>query len=361
MNLQGFYTTKGLALAAKLAAGTALVITKVTAGAGETAVGASALAAEKQTLTVGSAQTTAQTAALPVTLAETKASASYSLTELGVYARDPDVGEILYQVFRLDEARAIAAGGGSVYRFYLKETVGAAGVTVSCSPSGLLIDEDLAPTRSKVLAAAAGSVSVSVTASGLQAYLDALPRLLTDRYTITVSGTYAGNITIEDFYGSGSITVQAASAGDCVLSGSVYVQNCAVKLSLKNLKWEAGAEYSRFAFLDVSAAHLDLENCTFLGYQSAKPTGVNVGAFGAVRLLNCTFQNLGGCLQCYIGGYAEVITTSDEAAFGDNAQGVSLFYGGVVLLAGSTPDTMGGSANSHSSGGLLVGANGKVI
>ena len=159
MNLQGFYTTKGLALAAKLAAGTALVITKVTAGAGETAVGASALAAEKQTLTVGSAQTTAQTAALPVTLAETKASASYSLTELGVYARDPDVGEILYQVFRLDEARAIAAGGGSVYRFYLKETVGAAGVTVSCSPSGLLIDEDLAPTRSKVLAAAAGSVS----------------------------------------------------------------------------------------------------------------------------------------------------------------------------------------------------------
>lgn len=70
MNMQGYYTTKGLTLAAKTAAGTKLAITKVTAGSGETAKSAAALAGEKQTLTTGTAAVSGQTAVLPVTLAE---------------------------------------------------------------------------------------------------------------------------------------------------------------------------------------------------------------------------------------------------------------------------------------------------
>ena len=57
MSLQGFHTTKGLALAAKTAAGARLTVTRVTAGAGGTAASAAVLADEKQTLTVGPAQT----------------------------------------------------------------------------------------------------------------------------------------------------------------------------------------------------------------------------------------------------------------------------------------------------------------
>lgn len=44
MSLQGFYTTKGLALAAKAAAGAGLTVTKVTAGSGTTAASAAVLA-----------------------------------------------------------------------------------------------------------------------------------------------------------------------------------------------------------------------------------------------------------------------------------------------------------------------------
>ena len=174
MNLQGYYTTKGLTLAAKTAAGTKLTVTKVTAGSGETAKSATVLAGEKQTLTTGTATVSGQTAVLPVTLAEAKASIAYQLTELGVYANDPDEGEILYQVFRLDEVRAISAGGENVYRFYLKQTVGAAGITVTCSPAGLLVDEDLAPTRSKVLMLSVPSRTATLTAAELQGYLDQL-------------------------------------------------------------------------------------------------------------------------------------------------------------------------------------------
>lgn len=92
MSFQGFYTTKGLALAAKIAAGTKLTITKVTAGSGETTKSATALTEEKQTLTAGTAAVSGETAVLPVTLAETSVPAAYSLTELGIYAHDPDAG-----------------------------------------------------------------------------------------------------------------------------------------------------------------------------------------------------------------------------------------------------------------------------
>lgn len=134
MSFHGFYTTKGLTLAAKIAAGTRLTITKVTAGSGETAKTAATLAQEQQTLTAGTAAVSGQSAVLPVTLAETGVFAAYSLTELGVYAQDPDTGEILFQVFRLDTSVPLTAGGENAYRFYLKQTVGAAGISVTWLP-----------------------------------------------------------------------------------------------------------------------------------------------------------------------------------------------------------------------------------
>lgn len=215
MSFQGFYTTKGLALAAKLAAGTKLTITKVTAGSGETAKTAATLAQEQQTLTAGTAAVSGQSAVLPVTLAKTGVSAAYSLTELGVYAQDPDAGVILFQVFRMDKPIPLTAGGENAYRFYLKQTVGAAGISVTCSPAGLLIDEDLDPLRSTITALAArvnatdiSTRAVTVAAAELQAYIDALPRLLTEQITVKVTGTLSDSLYIQGFYGSGALTIQ---------------------------------------------------------------------------------------------------------------------------------------------------------
>ena len=144
MSLQGFYTTWGRARGAMRAAGTGLTITRVTAGSGETAESAAALAQERQTLTVGEAAVSGQSAVLPTTLAEAGASAAYTLTELGVYARDPQEGEILYQVFRLDAPRAVTKGGEDTLRFVkgtdcethvLAEVAYAEGVEVTLSAS----------------------------------------------------------------------------------------------------------------------------------------------------------------------------------------------------------------------------------
>ena len=97
MNIQGTYTNKGLALTAKTAVGACLRVTRVVGGSGYTAdiPNAAALSEIRQTLAVGEARCAGSTAVLPVTLAAVGFESSYTLTELGVYAKDPNEVEIL--------------------------------------------------------------------------------------------------------------------------------------------------------------------------------------------------------------------------------------------------------------------------
>ena len=168
MNIQGKYTNKGLALTAKTAAGACLRVTRVVGGSGHTTdvPNAVQLPEIRQTLAVGEARCTGNTAVLPVTLAAMALEDSYTLTELGIYAEDPDEGEILYCVYRLDEPTTIQAGSDTVLRFYLRQTVSKdGGAEVLCSPVGLITESDCAPVRKMVLAVGAPQRYVTVPAS----------------------------------------------------------------------------------------------------------------------------------------------------------------------------------------------------
>lgn len=129
---------KGLTLAAKLAAGSTLKITRVSAGAGQTAQTASALSQIRQNLTVGAPVRKENTATLPVTLATGLAESAYTLRELGVYAQDPSEGEALYKLYRLSEPVDISPNSRLVLRFYLEETVSQdVNTVVACEVQGL--------------------------------------------------------------------------------------------------------------------------------------------------------------------------------------------------------------------------------
>lgn len=355
MSLQGFYTTKGLALAAKTAAGTKLTITKVTAGNGETAKSAAALAQEKQTLTAGTASVNGQSAVLPVTLAETDVSAAYELTELGVYAQDPDAGEILYQVFRLDKPISLTTGGEDACRFFLKQTVGAAGITVSCSPAGLLVDEDLASIREKILAQDAPSVTVSVAAADLQAYLDALPRLLTQRLTFVVSGTLTGRLTVQDFYGSGSLAFRAATETGFTVSITdsigVHVKNCAVDVNLTGVTFtrSASAQGTCTGILYRYTKGGNLLDCIFANGEQG--TAIHVECAN-IQVSACTIKGLGIAIKSVNLGRVLVDITDTQKLSG-NTLGAYLNYGGLVLLTTGTPNTLGGASNENN-GGVLT-------
>lgn len=355
MSLQGTYTTKGLALAAKIAAGTRLTVTRVMAGGGTTAAGALALAEEKQTLTVGTAEAGGQTAALPVTLAEVQTGASYTLTELGVYASDPDEGEILYQVFRLDESRSITAGGGNVYRFYLKETVGAGGMTVVCSPAGLLTDEDLAPTRDKVLAKTLPIKQISLTAAQLQGFLDGLPRLLTDVYYITFTGELTERLTLSGFYGGGGINILGTAQGESKLSGGVTCHGCFAGITFR--KCTISVSSGECALTSKYASIVDIDECAVSGGSQGC---LSLSYDGVINVRNgCSFSG---------GAYVVVLSISGTAVFhvaeGDSYTcpgGIWIWHGGCVVLNESASNTLGGSYNSKDGGGYIISAAGTLI
>lgn len=356
MNLQGFYTAKGFALAAKVSAGTKLTITKVTAGGGTTAAGTLALAEEKQTLTVGTAEISGQTATLPVTLAEVKAGASYTLTELGVYASDPEEGEILYQVFRLDTSRGIAAGGESVYRFYLRESMGAGGVTVTCSSAGFLVDEDLAPIRGKVLATSAPSRTVTLTAAELQGYLNALPKMLTENITLNVTGTLDG-LVLAGFYGSGSLTIDGENA--LTISGgdaAVYLSGCAAPITLQNLtvaSTQTSGSVAASCYV-AGCQRVTFSSCAFTG--QGYDFAIRCRSVGRCAADSCTFTGNYSALSSEEGSFAHVV----DAAASGNTIGGRVYNGGILLLAGTTPELLGGSVNNKQ-GGIIAKADGTLI
>ena len=357
MSLQGFYTTKGLALAAKMAAGTKLTITKVTAGTGETAKDAAALAQEQQTLTAGTAAVSSQSAVLPVTLAEANVSAAYSLTELGVYAQDPDAGEILFQVFRMDSTVPLTAGGENTYRFYLKQTVGTAGITVTCSPAGLLIDEDLAPVREKVLALSTPVRTVTLAAAEVSAYIATLPRLLTENLILNVTaGTVAETLGLFGFYGPGRLQIKSASdAMDVTLAGGAVAYRCAAEISLRKMTITGGHSPENAAVTSTSGGILVLDSCSLTA-----GSGINLGIYaGQGSRIYMAGGSLTGFNTAVLAQHTGTASLNDVAASG-NTTGAHVWAGGIILLNGSTLETVGGSTNAKA-GGMIVKKDGTLL
>lgn len=144
MGLTGIFTRKGKELELKVRAGTPLTITRVTAGSGGTGESAGALAQEKQTLMVGKRHVRGSTVTLPVTLVAALAEEDYTLTEVGVYAQDPDEGEILYRIYRLSRELAIDAGSRLTVRLELEETFSVVeSIVVPASVAGMMTEADI--------------------------------------------------------------------------------------------------------------------------------------------------------------------------------------------------------------------------
>lgn len=358
MTLQGFYTNKGRALAAKIAGGvTPLTVTRVAAGSGHTTdiPDATALPDIRQTLSAGSAEVSGFSATLPVTLAEASAASSYSLTELGLYAADPDEGEILMQVYQLSAPQEVTAGGEGVLRFYLRQAIGAQGVSVICAPAGLISENEFTPVRSRVLAAAVPDTVVNLPAAEVQDYIDALPRLLTENLTVAFDGTIRDMLDIHDFYGCGSLCLIQRSGGTATLSKGARVKNCAAKIQLRFLNISPSssnvcvfAECARFLFI----SECDLTgNAASVGLKCTDGSNVH---FYYSKLTGHSTAIL--CLQ----SSTVVVSGQSAADFSRNTVGGQVWRGGIILLAEAAPDLLGGSTNDKS-GGIIVKKNGTLL
>ena len=352
MNIQGYFTQKGLGLTAKLAAGATLTITRAVAGSGNTQIPAAVdLSQPVQTLAVNSAVRSGDTVTLPVSLVAAQAPGNYTLTELGVYAWDPDEGEILYKLYKMAAPVHIVAGTSLVMRFFLMETISQdLDANVLCSPAGLVVEADLEPMRSMVMATSAASETVSVEAARFQSYLDSLPRLLAKGLNIYVTGAATDEITLSGFYGCGRITIFGS------FQNTLHLKDNTLPVQLMNCTLAPVQDSAHAEALNISGCQdVELSACTVDGANAIEPYGAVIDRskviFNETTIQNCwiTMQSSSGSLVAIKGG-----------SFSNNIFGAGVQYGAIVTMGAGVPDTLGGSANLKQ-GGLLVNAAGQVL
>lgn len=111
-------TNKGIALQAKVQAGTQLHITKLKLGSGVVPSGTDIktltdLIEPEQNLGIGGKEAVDDYCKISSTISNTGLEAGYYVRELGVFAQDPDDGEILYMYTTDGAPDYLPAGGGS--------------------------------------------------------------------------------------------------------------------------------------------------------------------------------------------------------------------------------------------------------
>jgi len=361
MNIQGTYTNKGLALAAKTAAGACLRVTRVVGGSGHTTdvPNAVQLPEIRQTLAVGEARCTGNTAVLPVTLATVGQRSTYTLTELGVYAENPGEGEILYCVYRLDELVTIQAGSDTVLRFYLRQTVSKdGGAEVLCSPAGLITESDCGPVRRKVLAKIPANRTVTVPMEELADYISGLPRMLTEQLTIKVSGEWTGQILITGFYGSGTLTVQGE--GTAVIHGDIQILNCGCMVLLEKLTVQATAEMAEkggYLLYCVAALTVWVTSCTLVG--KGKSIGIRAAEGSHVNMISDSVTVCVSVVESTACSSTALVYTTG-AGYARNTYGACAYNGGLVILGPNVPDLLGGASN-RKDGGAIIRQNGTLL
>lgn len=111
-------TNKGIALQAKVQAGTELEITKLKLGSGVVPSGTDIktltdLITPEQNLGIGGTEAVGDYCKVSATISNSGLEAGYYVRELGVFAQDPDEGEILYLYTTDGAPDYLPAGGGS--------------------------------------------------------------------------------------------------------------------------------------------------------------------------------------------------------------------------------------------------------
>lgn len=248
MNFTGQLTPQGRALLAKVLTGGTVTVTRVLAGTGTTPEDALTLADPRQTAAISGRCTDGPVATLTVTLAASLADGAYSLTELGVYAQDPDAGEILYQVYRLDEPVEMDPASRLVLRTYLRLAVsGGLDLSLSLPPSGLLVEEDLPPLLRNLLEPVTRKRYVSPEGSDdtgdgsqehpfltIQKAVDTVGHYAAGTTEIHLAdGTYDESVFLYSIAGPGSIKI---IGGEQARVKSICIYLCTVRIVLTSLE-----------------------------------------------------------------------------------------------------------------------------
>ena len=202
--------------------------------------------------------------------------------------------------------------------------------------------------------------TVELAASELPAFINALPRMLTEDLTINVSGTLNEHLYLHRFYGSGSIWIEGSDG--CACQKGLYVSNCSIGVTLKNLALSGHQKTGNDIVMVQISHYVSMQNCTVTGSKAADnegECGVRVRLSSLVNMINCGITSCGTAVVVSSNALVTLHNNSG-GGFSNNAAGLRAYEGGIILLSGQTPELLGGSSNTKS-GGLIVKANGTLL
>ena len=206
--------------------------------------------------------------------------------------------------------------------------------------------------KDKVEATGVTIRDVTLEAADLQAYIDALPRLRTESLIIRVNaGHVPKTLRLENFYGPGFLWIigQGADSGS-VLDDGIVISSCSNRIRIIGFDVRGRSVGSA---AQVSSSPLaGLENLTADGnnFPSGAFNGISSDG-SAVIAINFTISHFTRAV------YGASIFRLSSCGGSDNASGIAVEGGGIVLLSGSTPNLMGGAVNKKW-GGIIIDKTG---
>ena len=177
----------------------------------------------------------------------------------------------------------------------------------------------------------------------MAAFINSLPRLLSDHYGITVSsGAVHPTLKFQGFYGPGSIWLTAdgdvtLEDGASIERSSAYIRLIGLKVRLREPNWTSALVYAEDA-PNVSLESLDIDGES------------------KVVIVNSTISNVGVAVRA---SGSSVVSANGVTGSG-NKVGGRVYRGGVLLLSEGTPDLLGGASNSKT-GGIIVKSDGTLL
>lgn len=202
-------------------------------------------------------------------------------------------------------------------------------------------------TQTKVFAASVGYEAVTISAENLISYLNALPKMLTKNYTISVnSGTISETINLRGFFGSGSLDILCAD--NTVAQAGVFCNECTVSILIKGCSI-SGIGRSAYSATVYCGKHTNimLADCDIVG--DGTNTGIYADSNSNLCMNRGSLSNCKMAVNCFSGTFAKF----ESVSCSNNTTGVDPYGGGVVIVSGNTDAKFGSSAAYTNTSGLV--------
>lgn len=207
------------------------------------------------------------------------------------------------------------------------------------------------------------SVSVTLDAAELQSYLDALPRLLMEHHTLSVSGELATEVRVKDFYGPGYIQIYGGSG--FTMRNVLRISNCSTIMDIHSVEFQEreGHTGSEGMLAVDHSFYVSVDNCGFTGRGASSNAAAVTASHGSrVRMSRAQISALLYSVEAFNNSYLSIDKSSAESpsTFENNLKGAFVSSGGIILLSPGIPDTLGGAANVKL-GGIIAKSDGTLL